>query len=874
MMTSGSKKIKNTSWWGSRLLAGFFWALSACLLLELWSTALWSQSNPALEQSVREILERNCLNCHGSAQTSGLDLRQRETIVKGGKRGPAIVPGNADGSLLYQAVSGTGELKMPPGKSLAVSDLDKIRSWINSGAPWQRESRGPAQSSWWAFQKPVCPSVPKVKNEQWVRNPIDSFILSKLEEKKLNPVSAADRRTLIRRAYFDLLGLPPSFEEVEKFVSDPALDSYKKLIDHLLESPRYGERWGRHWLDVVRYADTGGFETDIYFPNAWRYRDYVIKSFNDDKRFDRFVQEQIAGDELWPDNLDLAGSFDVPPEKLSHLEARIGTGLYTVGPVYHEAALNGEQLRYEWLSDAVDTTGEAFLGLTFGCARCHDHKFDPLSQRDYYRMMAIFSGSEEKEIPVVPRFDIFSFKSGFPELLRVEDYQAAIQRLDRKTRERAIGQVKSRFSREIVDAYELPEAKRSEVQKQLAMKLEQALTSEGLRQNAAGKMLDPPYTADEKAERERLIYELGKATLKASINYPTATVLGHSDVVPDVYVAVRGEFRQKAEKVTPGLPAVLADGRILDEPAQGPSMSQRRKALAVWLTGPDHPLTSRVMINRIWQWHFGKGIVGTPNDFGRQGEAPTHPELLDWLASEFSEKGWSMKSMHRLIMLSNTYQMSSQSDRINEQIDPENRFLWRANRRRLEAEALRDSVLAVAGSLNLKMGGRPVIPTLTREEKSGLWSADQWPVSLDPEEHNRRSVYLYVKRSFPYPMFVTFDMPDTSVSCPRREATTVAPQALAMLNSDFMMAQAERLASRLQKECGDAPERWVDVAWKLAFNRLPSQLEREKALEFLSKGHRTGEATTTAESTQSAEPMAFVELCLVLFNANEFVYVD
>jgi hypothetical protein len=303
-------------------------------------------------------------------------------------------------------------------------------------------------------------------------------------------------------------------------------------------------------------------------------------------------------------------------------------------------------------------------------------------------------------------------------------------------------------------------------------------------------------------------------------------------------------------------------------------MLQRRKALALWLTQPEHPLTSRVMINRIWQWHFGRGIVSTPNDFGRQGEAPTHPELLDWLASVFRELGWSIKSMHRLIMLSSTYQMSSQSDHGNEQIDPENRFLWRMNRRRLEAEALRDSVLAVAGSLNLEVGGRPVMPPLSQEEKSGLWSADQWPVTLDPKEHNRRSVYLYVKRSFPYPMFATFDMPDTAVSCPRREATTVAPQALAMLNSEFMVAQAGHLASRLQKECGDDPEGWLNTAWKLALGRLPAQSEKEKAVQFLLKGGVAKQGATGPKSAETPKTLALVELCLVLFNMNEFLYVD
>lgn len=844
--------------------------MSRAAAICVWSLILpgphFSQAKPNPEEAVRNILERHCLACHGSAQMSGLNLRAKETMLKGGKRGPAIVPGNAEGSLLYQAITRAGDLKMPPGNEpLTASDIEIIRQWINAGSPWEQHKPVVSQPEWWAFRPPSRPAVPKVENESWVRNPIDAFVLSKLEEKKLKPGAPADRRTLIRRAHFDLLGLPPCPEEVEEFVRDTAPDSYERLIDRLLMSPRYGERWGRHWLDVARYADTGGFETDIYFPNAWRYRDYVIKSFNEDKPFDRFVQEQVAGDELWPDNLDLAGSFDVPPEKLAHLEARLGTGFYTIGPVYHEAALNGEQLRHEWLGDAVDATGEAFLGLTLGCARCHDHKFDPLSQRDYYSMAALFAGSEEREIPVVPKFDVFSFKSGYPEVLRVEDYQAAIQRLDKKARERAIEAVKARFPIEVGQAYELPDELRSPEQKRLAMRLEMALTEEGLRQNAAGKKLEPPFTLEEKAERERLIYELGKAALGASLSYPAATVLGHAEVVPEVHIAVRGNFRQKGERVTPGFPAVLGGGNHVNG-----NGAARRKALALWLMQPEHPLTARVMVNRIWQGHFGRGIVGTPNDFGRQGEAPTHPELLDWLAVEFRERGWSIKSMHRLIMLSSTYRMSSASDASNEQIDPQNRFLWRMNRRRLEAETLRDSVLSVAGTLNLEMGGKPVIPPLSQEEQGGLWSKDQWPVSLDPRQHNRRSIYLYVKRSFPYPMFATFDMPDTSASCPRRETTTVAPQALAMLNSDFIVSQATHFAARLRGEYGDSPDQWIDEAWKLAFGRLPVPLEKDKALQFLSQNPQV-------EGDAAIEPAAstrLIEFCIVVFNMNEFMYVD
>ncbi len=706
----------------------------------------------AAGDSARSILENRCLNCHGQAQTSGLDLRQIDTIAKGGKRGPAIVPGSAESSLLYKAVAHTGELQMPPGKPLPAEEIAAIRAWIDAGAHWDNPSGNSAEPNWWAFKKVVRPAIPTIQN---AKNPIDAFVLNKLQEKGLEPVAAADKRTLVRRAYYDLHGLPPSPAEVAEFVNDGSPDAYEKLIDRLLASPRYGERWGRHWLDVVRYADTGGFETDMYYANAWRYRDYVIKSLNDDKPYDLFVQEQIAGDELWPDNLDLAGGFGIPKDKLKHLEARIGTTLYTIGPTYHEAALNGEQLRYEWLSDAVDTTGEAFMGITLGCARCHDHKFDPLSQRDYHRMMAIFAGSEEREVPVVDKMSVFGFKSGYTNLLLVEEYKAAIQRLDKNA------------------------LKRSKVD---------------LEEDGDEKKATPNYTPEEKEERDRLLHSLGEAALKTKYGLESATVLGHADVVPEIHMTSRGDFHGTGPKVDPGFPKVLAGDKDLDNLSGSTFVPQRRRALALWLTQPDHPLTARVMVNRLWAWHFGRGIVGTPSDFGRQGEAPSNPELLDWLASEFVRQGWSIKQTQRLIMLSNTYRMSSQTDESNAKIDPTNRYFWRMNRQRMDAEELRDSTLAMAGTLNLKMGGRPVIPPLTGEEKTGMWAPSQWPVSLDPSEHNRRSVYLYVKRSFPYPMLAIFDEPESSVSCPRRDVTTVAPEALALFNSQFMLAQASKFA--------------------------------------------------------------------------------
>jgi len=808
----------------------------------------------AAGESALAILENRCAACHGQARTSGFDVRQRETVLRGGKRGPAVVPGKAEESLLYKAVAHIGEVQMPPGKQLAAEEVETLRSWINAGALWDGPAIG---STWWAFQPPIKRPVPQVSDPIWDRNPVDAFLWTKWREKGLKPVPPSDRRTYIRRAYLDLHGLPPTTAEVDEFMKDTTPDAYEKLIDRLLASPRYGERWGRHWLDVVRYADTGGFETDMYYRNAWRYRDYVIKSFNDDKPYDQFVQEQIAGDELWPDDLELAGGYEIPPEKLKHLEARIGTGMYTIGPTYHEAALNGAQLRYEWLSDAVDTTGEAFLGLTLTCSRCHDHKFDPLTQRDYHRMMAIFAGSEEREIPVISKMDLFGFKAGYPGNLRVEEYKEAIERIEQRAHDRAIKEIESKFSPEIVKAYQVPIKDRTAEQMEAAAALERALTTAGLRENAAGKMFVPEYTPQEKDDRERLIYELGKAALEAHPSFPSATVLAHTDVIPDVYMTARGDFHPAGAKVGPGFPRVLGGVHDLEEPPDRPFVPERRRALALWLTKPDHPLTARVIVNRIWYWHFGKGIAGTPNDFGRQGEAPTHPEMLDWLACNFMQNGWSIKKLQRLIMLSNAYRMSSQTDDSDARVDASNQYLWRMNRQRMDAETLRDSVLNVAGVLNLKMTGRPVIPDLTKEEKAGMWASNQWPVSLDPLERNRRSVYLYVKRSFPFPMLAIFDEPDTAVSCPRRDVTTVAPQALALLNSEFMEEQARNLSARVQKAHPGDRDAWIRSAWELVLNRDPAPEEKEKALSFLIAGHSDLD-----------------KLCLVLLNMNEFLYID
>jgi hypothetical protein len=813
---------------------------ASVVALSTFAVLLFGQSNSSqpdtLAANARALLTAKCLVCHGEARTSGLDMRELKTLLEGGTRGPAVVPGNADESLLYRAVRRDGELQMPPGReSLAASEVNLIRDWINAGAHWDASAGSNAAApSWWSFKKPVRPEAPEVKNAGWVRNPIDAFVLAKLEESQLRAAPLADRRTLVRRAFLDLHGLPPTPQQVEEFVNDKSPDAYKKLIDRLLDSPRYGERWGRHWLDLVRYADTSGFETDHFYVNAWRYRDYVIESFNKDKPYNTFIQEQIAADEIWGTDMDLQGTSKLPEEKEINVRRRIGTSLFTLGAFPIEYTYYGEQYRVEWAADAVDTVGAAFLGLTVGCARCHDHKFDPISQREYYSMTALFFGSVEREIPLGSLFDVQTNTRNFPLLNQAQVLKQMVRRAGGR-RSAPSESAKSEAGDNTGDPTQPAKAEK--------------VDEEGQEGGSSGGPAKPDL------QRAEMLQKLGEAYLRAPERYPTANVLAHEEIVPEAHILIRGEFKNKGERVSPGFLSALNPGPVIKEPKDVLFVPRRRKALAEWLTSPDQPLVSRVMVNRIWQGHFGEGIVRTPNDFGRQGEPPTHPELLDWLAVEFMERGWSMKAMHRLIMLSNTYQQASVASEDSLEKDPDNRLLGRMSRKRLDADSVRDSILATAGVLNLKMGGVGVIPPLTREEILAARMPQLWPANPDPAEHRRRSIYLQMKRSLTLPILQIFDAPDTATSCPRRETSTVAPQALALMNSEFTSEQAKHFAARIRAEAGDNPEAAVDTGWKIAFGRLPSAEERQTVLDYLQRN-------------------SLERLCLLVFNMNEFLYVD
>ena len=780
---------------------------------------------------------------------------------------------------------------MPPGSAdpLPEDQLDILRRWMDAGFPYPTRDQPSGLSTdekWWSFKPPRSPKVPEV---QYLggRNPIDAFVFKKWEQKGLHHAPPASKHVLVRRAHLDLVGLPPSPSEVDRFINDESPNAYEELIDRLLGSKQYGERWGRHWLDVVRYADSGGFETDEFYPDAWRYRDYVIKSFNEDKPYDRFVQEQIAADELWPDNLDLYdSSYAIRPEKVEHLEARVGTGLYTFGTAIGESYLETPQLLYERFTDWVDTTGAAFMGLTVGCARCHDHKFDPITQEEYFRLQAVFAASRPLSLSVVTKMTEFHRNEAYPRYIALDESRNAYELFLDRVKQRLVQEQKAEFGADIITAFEVLEEERSEEQKKLAAPLAEAVAKINPEEH-----LTPP----EEAEKTKLQLAIAEAVIAvprqdashgvhfdALFDIPSAMVLGRvaPELIPEIYVLDRGNLGSHKAKVGPGLPAALSRGDEFETP--DPNGPRYRKKLALWLTSPDHPLAARVMVNRLWQWHFGRGIVGSPNDFGRQGQSPTHPELLDWLATEFIARGWSLKSMHRLIMTSYVYRMSSQFSRAeNLAIDEDNRYLWRANRRRLEAEAVWDAIHSAAGTLNLKMGGRPFAPPLSDAELAPLRNKWWWTVPADPADHSRRGVYMLARRTFPFPMFDKFDTPDPAVSSPSREVTTVAPQSLFLLNNPIVFRQALEFAGRVVRETGKDPTDWVDLAWRIGLGRAPTAIEQSEALALLKSASSEGgwekppaNLPKTLGNIEPAQARALTELCLAVFNLNEFVFVD
>jgi cytochrome c553 len=716
-----------------------------CLLIALLADVTQADDK-FFRERIAPIFESRCVRCHeGEKAKGGLSLVSARQLLKGGESGSVVVPGKPNESSLLDYVSGDKPEMPKDGKPLSVDEVAAIRRWVQDGAVWpagvELTDKRQYDFNWWSL-RPLERLSPPAVHSDWVLTPIDAFILAKFDEQKMRQAEEADRQVLIRRLYFDLIGLPPPYEEVKAFVADQDPQAYEKLIDRLLASPGYGERWGRHWLDVVHYGDTHGYDKDKVRPNAWPYRDYVIRSFNDDKPYSRFVEEQVAGDVLYPGTADgvtatgflVAGPFDY----VGQIEVAEGTLAKAV-------------TRNLDRDDMVTTTIGTFNSMTAQCARCHNHKFDPITQEDYYSLQAVFAGIDRAERPVA---------------------------------------------------------------------------------NGKGSPTVTFAAATEFTPLSQFVPTHGKPR--------------------SVHVLKRGNEKDPLAEVGPGtcgyLPQLGSRFNVDSRAGEG----ARRAALAHWLVDKGNPLTWRSIVNRVWQYHFGRGLVDSPNDFGRMGATPTHPELLDWLAADFRDGPQSIKQLHRLICTSTVYRQSSTGNSDFEAKDGANQFLWRMNRRRLEAEAVHDSVLSVAGQLNMQRGGPPFRTFGFKDDESPHYNYDQYDPS-DPVSH-RRSVYRLIVRSVPDPFMATLDCPDPSAMVAKRNETLTPLQSLALLNNKFMVAMAERFAKRIEPMGASTNER-LRAGWRIAFGREPAENE-------------------LAALTEYADRYGLASGCRLILNMNEFVFVD
>ncbi len=1023
-----------------------------------------SEPTPAaieqFEKQVRPLLAARCWKCHGDQkQQASLRLDSAAAVAAGGDSGPAVVPGDPEHSPMIQAIRYAEDPKMPPDGKLSDGEIALLTAWVKTGASWPRYSddvqpadQVPAtlpdppppgeRDPLWALRPVADPDPPATQTTPPPKNMIDRFVQARLEQLGLAPAPAADKRTLVRRAYFDLLGLPPSLDEVAQFVNDVGEDAFARLVEKLLASPHYGERWGRHWLDVARYADSGGYETDMYFRNAWRYRDYVVKSFNDDKPYDRFVQEQIAADEIWPDDLSLDGTYVMPKSKIEHLEARIGTGLYALGTQIHESNMDGKKLDYERLTDWADTTGSVFLGLTVGCARCHDHKFDPIPQADYYRVVSTFTTTVRSEVeldfhperyraaqaafdrdhaplvdalakfesqelpsrfaaflaappkPMAPKWLIvdaantksdggatFTPQSDGSYLVGGKNATNEVYTIVVQTKRQGITAVRlealaddslpkrgpgrapngnfalsnlqlwvaaagaqgpgapvkltqplATFSQESLPvASAIDDNKKSawavdpqvgqnqaasfEIETPVSnpqgttltftlkfennaghnlgrfrLSLSTAAKPVGLEgDEAAERRIDEvnqalatPAAERTEAQRATLldwyrrqdetwqklngaVQEHAKQTPKPELTKVMIASEGlpairfhtqGADFFDKTYYLRRGDLNQKVGEASSGFLQVLV--RVPDgeqhwrsTPPAGSRLSLRRTGLAHWITdvdgGAGH-LLARVIVNRLWQHHLGRGLVATPSDFGASGQRPSHPELLDYLAGQLIEGGWRLKDVHKLIMTSAVYMQSVGTDAPRAAADPDNILLWHRSRQRLEAEVIRDAMLAVSGQLDERMYG---------------------PGSLD-ETQRRRSIYFTVKRSQLVPSMMLFDAPDSLGGLGQRAATIVAPQALAMLNSALVQSSARALAHACLSAPGCTTEAAIQRAYQTGLARTADAEELADSVAFFTRAAETYKAAGKTDATEAA----LADFCQVLLGMNEFIYID
>ena len=798
-------------------------SIGILILFTVWGRSAFCQNPPSIlspeavqffEMKIRPLLQDNCVSCHNKEKpASALSLQSRKAILAGGNQGIIVQPGDPEQSVLIHAVEYEGALKMPPTSKLKPDQIADLKTWVKLGLPWPDEkpstSLHPLKSDHWAFRAPVRPEPPKVNNLSWCRNPIDKFILARLEKEGLKPSHQAEKSTLMRRLSLDLVGLPPSPAEVEQFVGDTRPDAYERLVYRLLASPHYGERWGKPWLDAARYADTGGYSSDV--PRfMWRYRDWVVRALNQDMSFDQFTIEQLAGD-LLPN---------------ATLDQKTATGFHRNSMANLEGGSLPEQSRIESVFDRVATTGTVFLGLTVGCAQCHDHKYDPISQKEYYQFFAFFNSSARAAIIGQPEEPIIKTVSP----AEVQRYRRVQVEFDLQKSEL---QLKiARRNAELLPLIASWEKGLTEKDRQALPDFIQEILRLPLGQRGLADAQElERFFREKDAESQKLQQALELLDSPVNRDHPdhfTAMVLEENNPPVQSHVLIRGDYLRPGVKVSPETPAVLPP---LARPENG---MPNRLLLARWLVSEQNPLTARVAVNRIWQQYFGRGLVRTSEDFGTQGEKPSHPELLDWLATEFIRQRWSLKAMHRLIVTSATYCQSSRVSPGVRALDPENILLARSPRYRLDAEVIRDVALAVSGLLNPEIGGPSVFPPQPPGVSESSHRRLIWPVVTGGDRY-RRGIYTFWKRAAPYPSLLVYDAPTADTTTVRRNRSSSPMQSLTTLNDEVYVEAAQHLALRILREAPDNDKARLRYAFRLCLAREPDAFEAELLQTTLQK---------------------------------------
>ena len=819
------------------------------------------------------ILNTHCVSCHGpSQQLSGLRLDARSSLLEGGYSGPAIIPGNSnDSALVHRLISEREGYRMPMGAPpLTGLQIDTLRTWIDRGAPWQEEASVPAKADapsaegqeHWSFQPVVRPAIPPLRNRSWARSPIDAFVLSRLEAEGISPSREASKEALFRRVNLDLTGLLPTRQEQNIFLLDNRPDAYEHVVDRLLASPHYGEKWARYWLDLARYADSDGYEKDLLRPHAWRWRQWVIDALNRDLPYDRFTIEQIGGD-LLPD---------------ASQEQKVATGFLRSGLLNREAGVPRGQVRFEEVVDQTNTVATVWLGLTMGCAQCHDHKYDPTSQKQYYQFLAFFNEAEGREMDAPLPGDMGPYLKNLP------GYREERRKL-LENDQISVSRLQARWEVMLIEADEHPgkhldwdDILRGVVLGELdrAMKLlRMGPADRSWRENDLVTSFFFRFPGPENAKDEALterLKELGKKLEELDESFPDLSRAYVVQATPaQTHLALRGNYRSPGVVVRPATPDWLPPLEETGDPA--------RLRLARWLVRKDHPLTARVAANRIWQELLGRGLVITSEDFGTQGERPSHPGILDWLATEFMARGWSQKQLIRMIVTSATYRQSSRARPELEEKDPENALLARQNRLRLSAELIRDAALRVSGLLDTRIGGRSIRPTQPEWVSKLTYGKNAWQESQGRDRY-RRGLYVLFKRSAPYPQMLNFDAPDSSISVCRRERSNTALQALNLLNDPVFMECARSLAIRILQEAPSTWEGRLDHAYRLCLGRLPSSRERERFRQFFTRQKEIleGEPESVQQLTSGAvlefQPLqvaSWVAAGRAILNLDEFI---